>query len=197
MVTSPIDTSTYSEAARRPLRPEDCALAVIDIQEKLLPPIYEKERLVRNSQLLVRLANILSLPVIVSTQYAKGLGQTIAEISSLLPEAKTVDKLEFGCFGNGEYCSTVAGLANRTTLLLCGMESHICVMQTALGALNQGLNVHVAADAVSSRTELNWKLGLNRVQAAGAVISSTEMMIYELLGKSGTTEFKEMLKYLK
>ena len=197
MVTSPIDTSTYSEAARRPLRPEDCALAVIDIQEKLLPPIYEKERLVRNSQLLVRLANILSLPVIVSTQYAKGLGQTIAEISSLLPEAKTVDKLEFGCFGNGEYCSTVAGLANRTTLLLCGMESHICVMQTALGALNQGLNVHVAADAVSSRTELNWKLGLNRVQAAGTVISSTEMMIYELLGKSGTTEFKEMLKYLK
>jgi nicotinamidase-related amidase len=197
MVTSPIDTSAPSEAARRPLRPEDCALAVIDIQEKLLPPIYEKERLVRNSQLLVRLANILSLPVIVSTQYAKGLGQTIEEIRSLLPEVKTVDKLDFGCFGNGEYCSTVAGLANRNTLLLCGMESHICVMQTALGALNQGLNVHVAADAVSSRTELNWKLGLNRMQAAGAVISSTEMMIYELLGKSGTEAFKEMLKYLK
>src|SRR4029077_1906020 len=197
MVTTPIDTATYSEAARRPLRPEDCALAVIDIQEKLLPPIYEKERLVRNSQLLVRLANILSLPVIVSTQYAKGLGQTIAEIGSLVPQAKTLDKLEFGCFGNGEYCSTVAGLANRNTRLLCGMESHICVMQTALGALNQGLNVHVAADAVSSRTELNWKLGLNRMQAAGAVISSTEMMIYELLGKSGTPAFKEMLKHLK
>jgi nicotinamidase-related amidase len=197
MVTAPIDIAAYSEAARQPLRPEDCALAVIDIQEKLLPPIYEKERLVRNAQLLVRLANILSLPVIVSTQYAKGLGQTISEISSLLAQAKTVDKLEFGCFGNGEYCSTVAGLANRNTLLLCGMESHICVMQTALGALNQGLNVHVAADAVSSRTELNWKLGLNRMQAAGAVISSTEMMIYELLGKSGTSTFKEMLKHLK
>jgi len=105
--------------------------------------------------------------------------------------------LEFGCFGNGEYCSAVAGLANRNTLLLCGMESHICVMQTALGALNQGLYIHVAADAVSSRTQLNWKLGLNRMQAAGAVISSTEMMIYELLGKSGTTAFKEMLKHLK
>jgi len=77
------------------------------------------------------------------------------------------------------------------------MESHICVMQTALGALNQGLNVHVAADAVSSRTELNWKIGLNRMQAAGVVISSTEMMIYELLGKSGTPAFKEMLKHLK
>lgn len=197
MATVSIDTVPYSEAARRTLRPEDCALAVIDIQEKLLPPIYEKERLVRNAQLLVRLANILSLPVIVSTQYEKGLGQTVAEISSLLPNAKPVDKLEFGCFGNGEYCSQVGKLANRNTLLLCGMESHICVMQTALGALNQGLNIHIAADAVSSRTELNWKLGLNRMQAAGAVLSSTEMMIYELLGKSGTPAFKEMLQYLK
>jgi nicotinamidase-related amidase len=197
MVTTPLDTVAHSEAARRLLRPEDCALAVIDIQEKLLPPIFEKERLVRNSQLLLRLANILSLPVLVSTQYVKGLGPTVAEISSLLPGVKAVDKLEFGCFGNSEYCSTVAGLANRNTLLLCGMEAHICVMQTALGALNQGLNVHVAADAVSSRTELNWKLGLNRMQAAGAVISSTEMMIYELLGKSGTAAFKEMLKHLK
>jgi nicotinamidase-related amidase len=199
MVTAPIDTAPYSEAARRMLRPEECALAVIDIQEKLLPPIYEKERMVRNSALLVRLANILSLPVIVSTQYEKGLGKTITEIAGLLSEVNTkpVDKLEFGCFGNGEYCSTVGKLANRTSLLLCGMESHICVTQTALGGLNQGLNVHVAADAVSSRTELNWKLGLNRMQAAGAVLSSTEMMIYELLGKSGTPAFKEMLKHLK
>jgi nicotinamidase-related amidase len=199
MVTSPIDTASYSEAARRILRPEDCALAVIDIQEKLLPPIFEKDRMVRNSALLVRLANILSLPVIVSTQYEKGLGQTIPEIAGLLSnvDVKPIDKLEFGCFGNGEYCTQVGKLANRTTLLLCGMESHICVMQTVLGALNQGLNVHVAADAVSSRTELNWKLGLNRMQAAGAVLSSTEMMIYELLGKSGTPAFKEMLRHLK
>lgn len=179
------------------LRPEDCALAVIDIQEKLLPQIFEKERVLRNAQLLVRLADILSLPIVVSTQYEKGLGKTVDEISSLLPDMKPVDKLEFGCFGNGEYCQAVGNLANRTTLLLCGIESHICVTQTALGALNQGLNVHVAADAVSSRTELNWKLGLNRMQAAGAVLSSTEMMIYELLGKSGTPAFKEMLKHLK
>jgi nicotinamidase-related amidase len=179
------------------LRAEDCALAIIDIQEKLLPPIFEKERLVRNSQLLVRLADILSLPIIVSTQYVKGLGPTIPEISGLLPVVESIDKLEFGCFGNDAYCSAVGRLANRNTLLLCGMEAHICVMQTALGALNQGMNVHVAADAVSSRTELNWKLGLNRMQGAGAVLSSTEMMIYELLGKSGTPAFKEMLKHLK
>jgi len=197
MATIPVETPSYAEIARRPLRVKDCALAVIDIQENLLPSIFEKERLLRNAQLLVRLANLLPMPVIISTQYAKGLGRTVPEIIALLPEANPVDKLEFGCFGNREFCSTVNTLAGRNTLLLCGMESHICVMQTALGALNQGLNVHVAADAISSRTELNWKLGLNRMQAAGAVISSTEMMIYELLNKSGTAAFKEMLKYLK
>jgi nicotinamidase-related amidase len=197
MVTPVIETVPYSEVARQPLRVEDCVLGVIDIQERLLPPIFEKERLVRNSQLLIRLANILSLPVVLSTQYSKGLGQTIPEIASLLPNVNAVDKLEFGCFGNGEFCSAISVLSGRNTLLLCGMEAHICVMQTALGALNQGLTVHVAADAVSSRTELNWKLGLERMKEAGAVISSAEMMTYELLSKSGSAEFKEMLQYLK
>lgn len=197
MVTTPIETSSYAEVVRQPLNAQQCALVVIDIQEKLLPPIHEKERLVRNSQLLIRLANILSLPIIATTQYAKGLGKIVSEIASLLPGVEPLDKLEFGCFGNGEFCSSVARLRGRNTLLLCGMETHICVLQTALGALNQGHVVHVAADAVSSRAELNWKLGLNRMRDASAVISSTEMMIYELLGKSGSPEFKEMLKYLK
>ena len=198
MVTTPLETSSYAEIVRQPLNARQCALVVIDIQEKLLPPIYEKERLVRNSQLLIRLANVLSLPVIATTQYARGLGQIVPEIASLLPEeAEKTDKLEFGCFGNGEFCSRIARLSGRNTLLLCGMETHICVLQTAMGALNQGHSVHVAADAVSSRTELNWKLGLERMRDAGAVISSTEMMIYELLGQSGSPEFREILKYLK
>jgi len=197
MVTTPVESLPYSEVARRPLRAEECVLGVIDIQEKLLPPIQEKERLVRNSQLLIRLANMLSMPVVVTTQYAKGLGQTVPEIMSLLPGAKPVDKMEFGCFGNGEFCSAISMLSGRNTLLLCGMETHICVMQTALGALNQGLNVHVAADAVGSRSELNWKLGLERMREAGAVISSAEMMTYELLGKSGSPAFKEILQYLR
>jgi nicotinamidase-related amidase len=197
MVATPVEAINSNHAARRLLRPEACALAVIDIQDKLLPPIWEKERMVRNSQVLIRMANIMQLPVLVSTQYAKGLGQTIPEIAFLLNSGNVIDKMEFGCFGNGDYCSAVGRMNERSTLLLCGMETHICVMQTALGALNQGINVHVAADAVSSRTELNWKLGLGRMQAAGAVISSTEMMLYELMGKSGTPTFKEMLKYIK
>jgi nicotinamidase-related amidase len=197
MVTTPVESATYNEAARHPLRAEDCILAVIDIQEKLLPPIWEKERMVRNSEMLIRLANIINMPVTVTTQYAKGLGPVVPEIASLLPNAQVVDKLEFGCFGNGDFCSALGRMSGRNTLLLCGMETHICVMQTALGALNQGLSVHVAADAVSSRSELNWKLGLERMRAAGAVLSSTEMMLYELMGKSGTPVFKAMLKYIK
>jgi nicotinamidase-related amidase len=197
MVTTPVETVTFTEAARRALRPQDCTLAVIDIQEKLLPPIWEKERMVRNSEVLIRMAHIMQIPVLVSTQYARGLGQTIPEIAALVADARVIDKTEFGCFGNGDYCSALGKLADRNTLLLCGMETHICVMQTALGALNQGLGVHVAADAVSSRTELNWKIGLGRMHSAGAVISSTEMMLYELMEKSGTPTFKEILKYIR
>lgn len=197
MITTPIESVPYSQIARTPLRADECMLAVIDIQEKLLPPIWEKERAVRNAQLLVRMSGVMNIPAVMTTQYAKGLGQVVPEIAALLPGVTVVDKLEFGCFGNGEFCSAVGTLAGRNTLLLCGIETHICVMQTALGALNQGLNVHVAADAVSSRNELNWKLGLERMRAAGAVLSSTEMMVYELMGKSGTAQFKEMLKYIK
>jgi nicotinamidase-related amidase len=179
------------------LRAEDCALCVVDLQEKLLPAIWEKERVINNSQLLIRLALMLEIPILASTQYKKGLGETVPEIASLLPDVKFVDKLEFGCFGNGDFCSSVATLAGRNTLLVCGIEAHICVTQTVLGALNSGNVVHVAADATSSRTELNWKIGVERMRDAGAVISSTEMMMYELMGRSGTPVFKEILKHVK
>lgn len=197
MPIAPTETLPYSEVARRPLRIDDCVLTVIDVQEKLLPFIHEKERVVRNSQLLIRLAGIAGIPVALSAQYPKGLGHTVPEIASLLNGVKEIEKLEFGCFGNAGYCSEINGLSGRNTLLVCGIETHICVTQTVLGALNQGLYVHVAADAVGSRTDLNWKIGLQRMRAAGAVISSAEMMIYELLGKSGTPAFKEILQYLK
>ena len=186
------------EAARRPLDAAQCALIVVDIQENLLPPIFNKEAMVKNSQLLIRLAKILSIPAIATTQYSKGLGATIPEIASLLSDVRAIDKLEFGCFGSDEFRSGLKKLpGNRNTLLLCGMEAHICVTQTALGALNEGYLVHVASDAVGSRSEWNWKIGLDRMRAAGAVISSTEMMMYELLRCSGTPQFKELLPYIK
>lgn len=190
--------SDYTEMARRPLEAEQCALIVVDMQEKLLPPIWEKARLVRNVQLLIRLAGILKIPAVVTTQYAKGLGSTVPDIASLLPDTPSIDKLMFSCFGSDVFCSLLKRIpGQRTTVLLCGMETHICVMQTALGALRDGYLVHVASDAVSSRTELNWRIGLDRMRAAGAILSSAEMMIYELLRSSGAPAFRELLPYLK
>src|SRR5205807_4878651 len=195
--TMPAETD-YAEMARRPLAAEQCALIVVDMQEKLLPPIWEKERLVKNVQLLIRLAGILKIPALVTTQYAKGLGNTVPAIASLLPDSPPIDKLMFSCFGSDVFCSMLKRLpGKRTTALLCGMETHICVMQTALGALRDGYLVHVASDAVGSRTEWNWKIGLERMRDAGAIISSTEMMVYELMRSSGTPEFKELLPYIK
>jgi len=207
----------YAEVALRPLEPERAALILIDIQEKLLPPIFQKEHLVRNSQLLIRLAGVLKIPTLLTTQYSKGLGNTVPEISSLLsdtsagevPSASSgqaararpvtpIEKQIFSCFGSEVFCSTLKRLpGNRNTVILCGMESHICVAQTALAALRAGYLVHVASDAVSSRTEWNRNTGLERMRAAGAVISSTEMIIYEALKSSSTSEFKTMLQYLK
>ena len=188
----------YSEVARQSLEADRCALIVVDIQEKLLPPIFQKEQLVRNAKLLIRAAGVLKIPAIVSTQYAKGLGGTVPEIASLLPETEAIDKNLFSCFGSDVFCTLLKRLpGNRNTLLLCGMESHICVTQTALAALREGYLVHVASDAVSSRTEWNWKIGLDRMRAAGAVISSTEMMIYELMRSSSSPAFKELLPHLK
>jgi nicotinamidase-related amidase len=182
---------------RRPLRAEDCSLVVIDIQAKLLPPIVQKDQLVKNVQLLIRLAGILRIPTIATTQYQKGLGGTVPEIQSLL-SAPAIDKQVFSCFSSDVFCSLMKRLpGRRNTLLLCGMETHICIMQTALEGLREGYLVHVASDAVSSRTEWNWKVALERMRDAGAVISSTEMIIYELLRTSETEAFKQMLPWLR
>jgi nicotinamidase-related amidase len=199
MSTGPINSllADRESAAGRLITPERCALIVIDIQEKLLPQIFEKARLLRNAQLLIRLALVLDIPIVSTTQYARGLGETVPEIQSLLKKP-SIDKIAFSCFGSDAFCSAVKSIpGQQNTVLLCGMESHICVAQTALGALRQGYLVHVASDAVSSRNEWNWNIGLERMRSAGAVISSTEMMIYELLRESGTEAFKEMLKQLK
>lgn len=190
--------SGYSEIARQSLEADQCALVVIDIQAKLLPAIFRKEELICNTQLLIRAARILKIPVLVTTQYAKGLGATVPEVSSLLNQTEALDKTLFSCFGSDAFCSVLKRLPGpRNTLLLCGMESHICVGQTALAGLREGYLVHVASDAVGSRTEWNWKIGLDRMRSAGAVISSTEMMIYELLRASSSSAFKELLPYLK
>lgn len=173
------------------LDPKTTTLVVIDLQEKLLPAIWEKERVLGNVTKLLQLSRILGLRVVPTTQYSRGLGPTAPEIAGLL-HREPIDKTSFGCFGDPRITAELSG-----TLLVVGIEAHICVCQTVLGALEAGLPVHVAADATSSRTAANLQIGMERMRAAGAVISSTEMAIYELLGRSDREEFRKMLPYLK
>jgi nicotinamidase-related amidase len=179
------------------LHPDRTALVVVDLQEKLLPAISDRERVLRNGVLLLRLAETIGLPVLLTTQYAKGLGRTVEAVTEAAPGAQPIDKTSFGCFGSPEFLERLGTLSGRDQLLVAGIESHICVAQTVLGALGRGFGVHVAADAVGSRTEENRAVGLRRMERAGALISSTEMAIYELLGRSDGAAFKKMLPLLK
>ena len=177
---------------------ETTILAVIDPQEKLLPKVYQPERVSQNTILLLRFAKAVGLPVIATTQYEKGIGPIVGPIQKELPEDPILDKVEFGCFDNAHFLRHLEGLGGkRNTLLLTGIESHICVAQTALGALEEGYQFQVASDAVSSRTEWNWKIGLQRMRQAGAIVSSTEMAIFEMLKRSDGPEFKAILPDLK
>ena len=190
--------SDSQNAASRILDRNSCALVIIDPQTKLMPAIFEAERVTRNCVLLLRLGQVLSIPTVVTTQYAKGLGPLVSEVACTAPEITPLDKTSFGCFGDENFVGHLKEVARgRDTLLVAGVESHVCVGQTVLAALNAGYTVHVAGDATSSRTRENWEAGLQRMDRAGAVLSSTEMMVYELLGKSGTPEFKAMLPLLK
>jgi nicotinamidase-related amidase len=174
------------------------ALVVLDLQIKLVPAILEPERVIRNCQLLLKLAEVLSTPVVLTSHYSKGLGTIIPEITQAAPGIEPLEKTSFGCFGEPGFLAHLKDRApHANSLLMAGVETHICVMQTVLGALEAGYLVHVAADATSSRTRENWQVGLDRMQRAGAVISSTEMMVYELLRRSGTPEFKSILPLLK
>jgi nicotinamidase-related amidase len=185
------------QAAAAFLRPERTALVVVDLQERLLPAIAGRERVVRNSVLLLRLAEVLSLPAILTTQYERGLGPTVREVADAAGGTAPLDKVSFGCFGSPEFLERLAALGGRDQLLVAGIESHICVAQTVVGALENGYTVHVASDAVGSRSEENRAIGLRRMERAGALVSSTEMAIYELLGRSDAAAFKKMLPLLK
>jgi nicotinamidase-related amidase len=178
------------------LRLTNTTLVVVDMQERLLPAMHERDRVVSNTRLLLRAAKVLDLPVVMTTQYLKGLGPTHPEIAEFAPTTPPFDKLTFSCFGSTEFKRAVAA-AQRDTLLLCGVEAHICVLQTGLDALAAGYQVQLVADATSSRTALNADIGRRRLEIAGAVPSSTEMAIYELLVASGTPAFKALLPHFK
>lgn len=184
-----------STPATETLDPLRTALLVIDLQEKLLPAIASHERVLANSLLLLRLAKVIDLPVVLTTQYKRGLGETVPAVRELAG-VEALDKTSFGCFGDDAFRARLKSLG-RDQLLVAGIESHICVTQTVLGALAQGYHVHVASDAVGSRTEANRQVGLARMERAGALASSAEMALYELLGRSDGAAFKALLPHLR
>jgi nicotinamidase-related amidase len=179
------------------LERERALLVVVDLQEKLLPAIDGKDRVLDGARLLIRAARELELPLVLTTQYEKGLGPIVPEVITEAPGVKPVDKVAFGCFGSEDFLARLSTFPGREQLLVAGIESHICVAQTVLGALGKGYRVHVAADAVGSRHAEDRELGLRRMEHAGAVLSSTEMAVYELLGRSDGAAFKRLLPFLK
>jgi nicotinamidase-related amidase len=179
------------------LQPDRTILVVVDLQEKLLPAIHERERVLRTSVLLLRLAEVLEVPVVLTTQYRKGLGEVVPEVLAAAPGSVPLDKVSFGCFGSGAFKERLEGLAGRDQLLVAGIETHICVFQTVQGALAEDYAVHVATDAVGSRSEANRQVGLARMERAGALLSSAEMAAYELLGRSDGEAFRKMLPHFK
>jgi len=161
------------------LQKETTALLVIDVQERLMPVIYEQEKIFANVNKLLRGAEILSLETIITEQYPKGLGNTCKEVE--IGEGKTlIEKVCFSCM-QSEPVTEQLKLTNKKSLIVCGVESHICVLKTTLDALKQGYEVHVVADAVSSRTAENKQIALDRIRQAGAFIVSTEMVLFMLL----------------
>jgi len=181
------------------LSPEESALLVVDIQERLMPVIHERQRVVKNSVLLIKAAKTLGMPILATTQYAARIGALLPEIAEELGEIEPFDKMEFDCFANSVVEQAAKTLRPRIrNLILCGVESHICIYQTVVGGLATGcFEIWVAGDAVSSRTNENYLAGLQRMKEIDAVVGSTEMIIYDLLGRAGTPAFRELLPYLK
>ena len=168
----------------------DSALLVIDVQERLLPHIDDWQRLLENVQWLVNVAHKLDVPVMASEQYPKGIGKTHPDVAALLPAGATVEKLHFSCVA--ARCLTPLPAYSRRQMVVCGIESHVCVLQTVLDLRQHGKEVFVVDDAVSSRKPADKALALERMRGAGAVIVSREMVAFEWLHEAGTQLFKEI-----
>jgi nicotinamidase-related amidase len=177
------------------------ALLVVDIQDRLIPamPADDAARVIRHAQILIEAADRLGLPIVVSQQYPKGLGRTVAAVEDALVAARHVhrfDKVAFSAVAAPEFSALAPGLG-RDQWIVCGMETHVCVYQTARDLAARGWATHVCADAVSSRARSNRDIGLDLMKQAGAIITSTEVCVFDLLGQAGSDEFRALSKAIK
>lgn len=160
-----------------------------------MPAIHEAARVEKNCSLLLRAASQLGLPVIITEQYPARLGATLPALLELAPEATPHPKMLFSACT--EPVQTALQETGRRTVLLCGVETHVCVLQTALDLLEAGFTVFAARDALSSRTPENWSAGYERMMRAGIWPTSTESAVFELLKEAGTPDFKALLPFIK
>jgi len=175
---------------------QKCCLTVVDVQGKLAQLMHGREALFKNIQILIRAANILEIPILWCQQCPDALGPTVPEIAQLLADIKPINKSAFSCCGAEQFNARLKNL-ERNQILLCGIETHVCIYQTAIDLLRQDFNVNVIADAVSSRVIENKQIALNRLAAEGADISCTEMALFELLKTAEHPQFRQIAKLIK
>ena len=172
------------------------ALVVIDLQERLAEVMDCREQLIRNCSILIKAFRILDLPIICCRQYPQGLGDYVPAVRELLSDIDPVDKSDFSCCRESEFHQKI-NEAGVSRLILCGIEAHVCVYQTAVQLTAKGFHIEIASDAVSSRTPQNRKIGLERIKAEGGIMTSTEMFIFEQLKTAEHPKFKEISRLVK
>ena len=179
------------------LRKNQSLLLCIDYQEKLLPKIHMAKDIAKNAIIMIKAAQIFSIPIIVLEQYSKGLGRTAENIVEALGvHYRPIEKTTFNCFESQDFAERIE-MSKRREILFMGIESHICVLQTVLEAIRRKYDVHILEDTISSRGPDNRRVAFDRMIREGANPSSVEMVIYELLKTSETPEFKEILKFVR
>jgi len=176
---------------------------MIDMQEKLLPAIFNKDEIIKNSVRILSAAKELSVPVIATEQYPQGIGSTIPEIKNLIPEGSSlIEKTEFSCCEAQGFGDAILNLnfntGTKDTVILFGAETHICVLSTAMDLIEKyNLNVAIASDACGSRDGKNHELALEATRSSGCLVVPTETIVYQMLGKAGTPQFKALLPLFK
>jgi len=179
------------------LRKENAAILMIDVQERLLPVIYGKDDIVKNVIRLLKASEVLQIPLIYTEQYPKGIGSTVLPLLESLPATATrFEKNTFSCCDENGFIEKLKELG-RSTIIVFGIESHICVLSTVTDLSLQGIKTVVAADACGSRNPYNHNLAMEEARACGASILPTETIIYQMIARSGTQEFKTMLPFFK
>lgn len=178
------------------LTAQNTALVVIDVQEKLMNAMPRRAETIAGIQKLISAANVLNIPTLVTLQYVKGLGPLVPELAGITSGISTMEKLAISCCGSGEFTEALKQL-RRKRVLLCGIESHVCVQQTAIDLMTLDYFVYIAADAICSRHETDHSVAIERMRDCGAVITTVESAVFEMMREAGTAQFKQVLQLFK